>query len=134
MWRALPGIVAALDRDERVRVIVLRGEGTGSFASGADIAEFETVRADAEGGRHYEAINEAAFWAVAHCSKPVIHRPWTNSTVPRTVPRANRGHAAEVGFIIRQVDARFPIRDRAEEVVGRAHTEWCHSCILRSAP
>jgi enoyl-CoA hydratase/carnithine racemase len=72
MWRALPGIVAALDRDERVRVIVLRGEGTDSFASGADIAEFETVRADAEGGRHYEAINEAAFWAVAHCSKPVI--------------------------------------------------------------
>jgi len=72
MWRAVPGIVAALDLDERVRVIVLRGEGTGSFASGADIAEFETVRADAEGGRHYEAINEAAFWAVAHCSKPVI--------------------------------------------------------------
>ncbi len=72
MWRALPGLVGDLDRDERVRVIVLRGEGKESFASGADIAEFETVRADAEGGRLYEAINEAAFWAVAHCSKPVI--------------------------------------------------------------
>jgi len=72
MWQALPGIIENLDRDERVRVIVLRGAGKCSFASGADIAEFETVRADAEGGRHYEAINEAAFWAVAHCSKPVI--------------------------------------------------------------
>ncbi|WP_243373820.1 enoyl-CoA hydratase [Microvirga solisilvae] len=72
MWRALPGIIAALDQDERVRVIVLRGAGSESFASGADIAEFETVRANAEGGRAYEAINEAAFWAVAHCSKPVI--------------------------------------------------------------
>lgn len=72
MWQALPGLIAELERDERVRVIILRGGGTGSFASGADIAEFETARAGAEGGRHYEALNEAAFWAVAHCAKPVI--------------------------------------------------------------
>jgi len=72
MWKALPDTIGALDRDERVRVIVLRGARSESFASGADIAEFETVRADAEGGRAYEAINEAAFWALAHCSKPVI--------------------------------------------------------------
>ncbi len=72
MWKALPGIIAELDRDERVRVLVLRGAGSGSFASGADIAEFETVRADAEGGRLYEAANEAAFWALAHFSKPII--------------------------------------------------------------
>ncbi len=72
MWRALPSIMAALDRDDRVHVIVLRGEGNGPFASGADIGEFETARADAESGRVYEAANDAAFWAVAHCSKPVI--------------------------------------------------------------
>jgi len=72
MWKALPDVISGLDRDERVRVIVLRGAGPESFASGADIAEFATVRADAEGGRLYEAANEAAFWALAHCSKPVI--------------------------------------------------------------
>ena len=72
MWKALPEIVAALDRDPAVRVVILRGAGRESFASGADIGEFATVRADAEGGRLYEASNEAAFWAVAHCSKPVI--------------------------------------------------------------
>jgi enoyl-CoA hydratase/carnithine racemase len=72
MWKAFPGIMAALDGDPQVRVVVLRGAGQESFASGADIAEFETVRANAEGGRLYEAANEAAFWAVAHCSKPVI--------------------------------------------------------------
>lgn len=72
MWKALPGIIETLDRDGNVHVIILRGTGSESFASGADIAEFETVRADAKGGRAYEAINEAAFWAVAHCSKPVI--------------------------------------------------------------
>lgn len=72
MWKALPSLVAELDRDERIHVIVLRGARRESFASGADIAEFETVRANAEGGRLYEAANEAAFWALAHCSKPVI--------------------------------------------------------------
>jgi enoyl-CoA hydratase/carnithine racemase len=72
MWKAFPDIMVALDRDPQVRVIVLRGAGRESFASGADIGEFATLRADAEGGRLYEATNEAAFWAVAHCSKPVI--------------------------------------------------------------
>lgn len=72
MWKAFPALMEALDRDESVRAVLVRGAGEAAFASGADIAEFETVRADAEGGRLYEAANEAAFWAVAHCSKPVI--------------------------------------------------------------
>lgn len=72
MWSALPAIMEGLDRDERVRTVLLRGARHGAFASGADISEFSTVRADAAGGRQYEAANEAAFWAVAHCRKPVI--------------------------------------------------------------
>jgi enoyl-CoA hydratase/carnithine racemase len=72
MWRALPPIMTALDGDERVRAVVLRGARDNSFTAGADISEFETLRANAEGGRLYEAQNEAAFWAVARCSKPVI--------------------------------------------------------------
>lgn len=72
MWRAFPAIMEALGRDSGVRAVILRGAGHETFVSGADIAEFETVRADAEGGRRYEAANEAAFWAVAHCPKPVI--------------------------------------------------------------
>jgi enoyl-CoA hydratase/carnithine racemase len=72
MWKALPSIMRALDEDSRVRAVVLRGSGRSAFASGADIAEFETLRADAVGGRLYEAENEAAFWSVSHCSKPVI--------------------------------------------------------------
>ncbi len=72
MWKAWPGIMEALDRDPGIRVVLLRGAGHEAFASGADIAEFETVRAGSQGGRLYEAANEAAFWAVAHCSKPVI--------------------------------------------------------------
>jgi len=72
MWKAFPALVEALARDPQVRVIILRGAGAESFTSGADIAEFATVRANAEGGRLYEAANEAAFWSVARCSKPVV--------------------------------------------------------------
>lgn len=72
MWTALPEIFSGLADDPRIRAIVIRGAGEGAFASGADIAEFETVRADAAGGRRYEAANEAAFRAVAHCPKPVV--------------------------------------------------------------
>jgi enoyl-CoA hydratase/carnithine racemase len=46
--------------------------GEVAFSAGADLAEFETVRADAAGGRAHEAANEAAFWAVARCPNPVI--------------------------------------------------------------
>ncbi|MCP8940338.1 enoyl-CoA hydratase [Alsobacter sp. SYSU M60028] len=72
MWRAIPPLFATLEDDARVRAIVLRGAGDLPFASGADISEFETVRATAAGGRAYEEANEAAFRAVAHCRKPVI--------------------------------------------------------------
>jgi enoyl-CoA hydratase/carnithine racemase len=72
MWKALPPIMQGLDRNDHVRVVVLRGSGGNPFTAGADIAEFETARADAASGRLYEAHNEAAFWAVAQCSKPVI--------------------------------------------------------------
>lgn len=72
MWQAIPPIMAGLAADERVRVLVVRGAGGGPFASGADIAEFETVRADAAGGAAYEAANEAAFDSLARLPQPTI--------------------------------------------------------------
>lgn len=71
MWRALPGVFSKLERDPDVRVIVLRGAGEVAFVSGADISEFEHVRAK-ENARDYEADNERAFEAVSRCEKPVI--------------------------------------------------------------
>ena len=65
MWQAVPQLVAALDAHPDVRVIVVRGAGDGPFASGADISEFETVRATAAGARAYEAANAEAFAGLA---------------------------------------------------------------------
>ncbi len=71
MWQALPEAVSRLESEPDVRVIVLRGAGEVAFVSGADISEFERVRAP-ENAPSYEADNERAFEAVANCEKPVI--------------------------------------------------------------
>lgn len=72
MWQAIPAVIGAMAADHEVRVLVIRGAGDSPFASGADISEFETVRASAAGGRAYEEANEAAFEAIANCPMPVI--------------------------------------------------------------
>jgi enoyl-CoA hydratase/carnithine racemase len=72
MWRALPSIMRSLDEIDAVRVIVLTGAPSLPFCSGADISEFSTVRATAEGGRAYEQANVEAFDALSQVGKPVI--------------------------------------------------------------
>ncbi len=71
MWRSLPALIGKAEADGAVRVIVLRGAGGKAFCAGADISEFDTVR---EGGAasEYDALNQAAFDAVAGSGKPVI--------------------------------------------------------------
>ncbi|MGL4240042.1 MAG: enoyl-CoA hydratase-related protein [Beijerinckiaceae bacterium] len=71
-WRAFPPLFEALGAHDGVRAIVLRGAGTEAFCAGADIAEFDTERATADGSRAYEVANVAAFEAVAAAGKPVI--------------------------------------------------------------
>lgn len=72
MWRALPEILSKIELRDDVRAVVL-GSPTGlPFCSGADISEFSTLRATAEGGRAYETSNLEAFDALARCSKPTV--------------------------------------------------------------
>lgn len=72
MWRAIPELARIADEDPEIRVVILAAAPGLPFCSGADISEFSTVRATAEGGRAYEAANAAAFDALAACGKPVI--------------------------------------------------------------
>jgi enoyl-CoA hydratase/carnithine racemase len=72
MWKALPALVAALDANPAVRVIVLAGGGEQAFVSGADIAEFAEVRRDAASAHAYEDANEAAFAAFRRAEKPTL--------------------------------------------------------------
>jgi len=72
MWRALPVILADFDANPAIRVIVITGEGNKAFISGADISQFESLRATGDQSMEYSTAVEAALLAPAACSKPVI--------------------------------------------------------------
>lgn len=74
MWRGLADAFEALDGDDTVRCIVLRGAGEKAFAAGADIGEFETVRATAQQARDYDVVMRRALTAVRECRHPVVAR------------------------------------------------------------
>lgn len=71
MWRALPDVIAAVEADAAVKVLILTGAG-GCFAAGADIGEFETVYATRESASAYAVEIGAAMDALAALSKPSI--------------------------------------------------------------
>ncbi|GAB3626320.1 enoyl-CoA hydratase [Pandoraea terrae] len=72
MWQALREMAVALDVDERVRVIVVRGED-GNFAAGADIEEFPVQRGSYDALRHYHGeIIGPALDALAACRHPTV--------------------------------------------------------------
>jgi enoyl-CoA hydratase/carnithine racemase len=71
MWEALPKLVAEVDADDSVKVLVVRGAGD-HFCAGADISEFETRRATAEGARGYGEHVERAAHSLGDMRKPSI--------------------------------------------------------------
>jgi enoyl-CoA hydratase/carnithine racemase len=72
MWEGVARTFAALDADESLRCIVVRGDGEQAFAAGADIAEFAHERADVAQARAYGTLIQQAMDAVAHCRHPVV--------------------------------------------------------------
>ncbi len=72
MYKRLPEVFAAFDSDPGVKVIVIRGAGTKSFASGADISEFEEVRGNSASAKAYNKQVAAAEHAIERATKPTI--------------------------------------------------------------
>jgi len=72
MWMRLGEVMRELEADEGVRCIVLRGAGEKAFAAGADIAEFEQVRANARVAKDYGDKIEGSMRAVAECRHPTV--------------------------------------------------------------
>ena len=72
MYRRIPQVFAELDADPAIKVIVVRGAGTRSFASGADITEFEQVRGNGASAKAYNEQVAAAEHAVEGATKPTI--------------------------------------------------------------
>ncbi|MBV9860353.1 MAG: enoyl-CoA hydratase/isomerase family protein [Alphaproteobacteria bacterium] len=72
LWRRLGEAVRALDADDAVRCIVLRGAGERAFSPGNDIAEFATERSTVEQGRAYGEVMHATLHALADCRHPLV--------------------------------------------------------------
>jgi enoyl-CoA hydratase len=72
MWEAAIEIIAEFNRDDSVRVIVVRGAGEKSFVSGADISKFDNERAEQEAVKRYETATEGAYSSLRAAPKPTI--------------------------------------------------------------
>ena len=101
MWQDLTRAVERLDADTDVSVIVLTGEGTKAFVSGADISEFESERADADAQQRYGDIYDAAYLAPVRAGKPVI------ASIRGICMGGGLGLAAGCDIRICSSDARF---------------------------
>jgi enoyl-CoA hydratase len=72
MWEAVPALLARAQDDGAVRLVVFSGEGEKAFASGADISQFEDLRAAKEAVKRYEVLAEAALQGIADFGKPTL--------------------------------------------------------------
>ncbi len=72
MWQAFGRLMPLLAADDEVDVVVVRGTPGGPFSSGADIAEFTTLRADAHGARRYGEAVTAGEQALIEFPKPTV--------------------------------------------------------------
>jgi enoyl-CoA hydratase len=72
MRSALPAVLAALQDDPEVRVVVLTGAGDKAFVSGADISEFGDRRTSPEARAQFDEAARTADAAWRVLDKPVI--------------------------------------------------------------
>ena len=72
MWEAVPPLLAQAAGDDAVRLVVFSGAGDKSFVSGADISQFEDMRAAKEAVARYEVMAEQALTAVHDFPKPTL--------------------------------------------------------------
>lgn len=72
MWRKLPELLEEFEGNAQHRVLIVRGAGGEAFSAGADISEFETLRADSKGTQAYNAAAGNAQDMLRALSKPTI--------------------------------------------------------------
>ena len=72
MWEAVPPLLDIAKDDDRVRLVVFSGAGEKSFVSGADISQFEDMRAAREAVTYYEKMAEATLMGIHDFPKPTL--------------------------------------------------------------
>src|SRR5207302_5822308 len=64
MWQAIPPLLAQAQADDAIRLVVFSGAGEKAFVSGADISQFEDMRAAHEAVTQYEKMAEEALMGI----------------------------------------------------------------------
>ena len=72
MWRGIPAAMEGFERDPEVRCVVFRGAGTGAFAAGADISEFEKVRSARSAVAEYDDLLDRVLHSIQDARKPSL--------------------------------------------------------------
>ena len=72
MWRGIAPAIAQFDADPEVRCVAFRGAGTEAFASGADISEFEEIRAQKSSVAEYDELLDQVLHAIQDSRKPSV--------------------------------------------------------------
>jgi enoyl-CoA hydratase len=71
-WEQLGQAINKISREDEVRCVILRGPDRSAFAAGADIAEFDTVRANSANAKAYGDLVSQTVLAIAACRHPTI--------------------------------------------------------------
>ena len=72
MWEAVVPLLKTAESDDRIRLVVFSGAGEKAFVSGADITQFEDLRAAQEAVARYESLAEQALMGIYNFSKPTL--------------------------------------------------------------
>lgn len=72
MWRTLSEALTRFESDPTVRCVVLTGQGEKAFCAGADISQFEKVRAGPEASAEYDRVTRGTMAQLQAFPKPTI--------------------------------------------------------------
>ena len=72
MWEAVPPLLDLARDDDRVRLVAFSGAGEKAFVSGADISQFEDMRAAREAVAYYEKMAETTLMGIHDFPKPTL--------------------------------------------------------------
>ena len=72
MAKRVAEVIKEFEKDEDVRVLIVKGEGGKAFVSGADISEFEELRSTPEGIKLYAETTDQMYHGLRNCEKATV--------------------------------------------------------------
>ena len=72
MWRGIPAAMKQFDADTDVRCVAFRGAGSEAFSAGADISEFQKIRAERQSVSQYDGLLDEVLHAIQDSRKPSL--------------------------------------------------------------